>query len=174
MKQASDSDSKTRNRGELIKGELLAEFIEYDFGIADTGADQIAMAFRLVEAPWTGKIVTWYGTFSEAAFPLTVDAMRAVGWQGRFLTTLKSDLRRGKLVQLVCEVEDYNGEDRSRVKFVNSAGVRLKTRMTGEQRRDFGKDFQSRLDAGAGERNRTRGNPPVDPGAPEDGDDIPF
>lgn len=135
----------------LIEGTQPAEFLEYDFGVASTGTDQIALLFRLTDGPWKGREVTWFGTFTEAAIEYTLEALANVGWDGKDVRTMKDALKRGTRVNLVFATEEYNGETRSRPRFINKAGIRFGAAgpMSKEQRNGFLRELQERLGASA-------------------------
>ena len=158
-------------------GRLRAALVlPYVLGQAKTGTDQIGVQFRLLDDPWKGWTLPWYGTFSEAAFPMTYEGLKACGWRGERIDTLKADLRNGTEVLLVVEAEEYEGRWRAKVRFVNPPqSIRMHTIFTKEQRAALGVDIQAMIDNGMHER---RGREEEDPQAADDGDssldDIPF
>jgi hypothetical protein len=154
-----------------------AKYVTYEIGLASTGKEQIGILFEVTDGPRAGQQLTWYGSFSRDAFPITVRALRELGWSGEKIDTLRRELRPGMPVQLVCELEQYQGKDRLKVKFINRRGqVRMDQLLTPEQRRSFAVEVQGMLDAGLGERQpgspSSAGEPEYAGDVPED--DIPF
>jgi|WetSurSiteA1Bulk_404760.scaffolds.fasta_scaffold17502_2 hypothetical protein len=98
-------------------GKHKAKAIEFGIGKANTGMHQIGILFELSE---TKETITWYGHFSDAAYPYTVKAMRTCGWEGCDLTDL-NDLKRNEVI-LVVDFEEYQGKQALKVKFINSIG----------------------------------------------------
>lgn len=167
----------TRQERELPNGRQPARLITYDLGLASTGREQIGVLFEFTDGPWKGEQITWYGHFTPEAFPITVRALRELGWSAERMDTLRAELKPGTVVQLVLEIETYQGRKRSRVKFINRRGlVRMDQSMTSDQRRTFGVEVQQMLDAGlhekAGAHTRSDADPMGAGGA--DDDDIPF
>lgn len=155
-----------------LRGSLV---LPYQLGQAKTGTDQIGMQFRLLDEPWKGWTLPWYGTFSEAAFPMTYEALVACGWRGEFITTLGRDLVDGAEVSLVVEPEEYEGKWRARIKFVNPPqSIRMHRTFTPEQRKVLAVDIQGMIDHGMHKRrDRTASHAPGDDDDRSD-DDIPF
>lgn len=103
-------------------GKHRARAREWAFGKAGTGTYQIGVLFDLLDLP--GETIQWFGSFTEKSEKHTLKGLRAMGWQGSDLTEL--DCNMGGLEQLevvlVVEHEEYNGETRSKVRWVNPAG----------------------------------------------------
>src|SRR5438445_10684785 len=59
------------------------------WGLGSTGGDkeQVAVTFKLLDYP--GKVITYYGSFSEAALEFTVKALRTCGWTGVDISDLQ-------------------------------------------------------------------------------------
>lgn len=101
-----------------LNGKYLARAVEWAFGEAKTGNHQIAVVFELTE---TDGRITWFGSLTEKAAPYTMKAMRAMGWDNDDVTNATG--LAGYEVELVIAREEYNGELRSKVQFVNKPGV---------------------------------------------------
>jgi hypothetical protein len=162
-----------RQDREPPSGKLTAKLITYDLGMASTGAEQIGVLFEFTDGPWNGEQITWYGSFSPAAFPITVKGLSELGWSAERVDTLRAELKPGTVVQLVCEVETYEGRKRTRVKFINRRGlVRMDRMMTPEQRKAFSAEVQLMLNSGLHKKPR---DPSAAPNVDDVGDDdIPF
>jgi hypothetical protein len=156
---------------------LPAKLVTYSIGLASTGREQIGILFEVTEGELQGRELTWFGSFTPESFPITVKTLRELGWSAQNVGTLRTELRLGTLVQLVCEPETFNGRERLRVKFVNRRGVvRMDQHMTKEQRSAFSKEVQEMLDKGLGEPRQagTTGGEATPEGRFSDDDDIPF
>jgi len=119
----------------LPTGFYRARAIEHEFGVADTGTEQVAVTFELfTEDQWNGHQITWFGFFTEGAARHTLAALRVCGWEGDDVADLVG-LGRNE-VELSIVHETYQGEVRPRVKWVNRAGrPKVKRPMTVEQKR---------------------------------------
>jgi hypothetical protein len=99
-----------------------------------SGNAQVFVPFRISFADGDEHI-TWSGTLPTdggKAFQITIKALRTLGWQGDDLADLDDLDEEGaaKLlpnqVDIVCDMDDYNGESRLKVKWVNPpGGVRM-------------------------------------------------
>jgi hypothetical protein len=157
-------------------GTYRAKLIGYEMGFSGTGSEQIGVLFRLPDEPHQGRELVWYGSFTEAAFPITHRALVAMGWRGTNVRTLKDDLSvdGGALVYLVVEVEEFGGKERNRIIFVNRmGGIPMRGKMSAPQRQAFAASVQLMIDAGVHTRKvAPTGGSPGATGA--DDDDIPF
>lgn len=156
------NNENKKQRLQDFEGTLRATFEKYELGLAGTGNEQIGFLFRIAEEPFLGKATTSYGSFSDAALPITLRVLRALGWEGNQIASIGRDLKKGTEVDLVFELEEYNGEKRSKVKFVNAAGqIRLASVLNDDQRKAFGREVQAKIDLLVRK-------------AKDDDDDIPF
>lgn len=124
--------------------EVRAKAFEADLGFTGGGKEQIAVAFRLLEGPDQGKVITWYGFFSEKAIERTFESLRHCGWKGDDLTNL--DGLYDKEVRLVIEHEQgQDGETRAKVRWVNPmGGVALRTRMSPSELNAFAQKMKGK------------------------------
>jgi hypothetical protein len=115
-------------------GLYRAKAVDHQFGVAETGTEQVAVTFEVCVGPASGERITWYGFFTEAAAKRTLESLRTCGWEGDDVTNL---VGVDKLeVELDVVHENYNGELRPRVRWVNKpGGVKMKRPMTEEQKR---------------------------------------
>lgn len=118
----------------MDQGTYRAKAIDFDFGVAGTGTDQIAICFELTEGDCEKEQINWYGYFTEGTAERTIKTLRDLGWTGDNLATMGiEDL--SEEVSLVIE-EDERGS--LKVKWVNTGGgVALKTRMSNDQKNAF-------------------------------------
>jgi hypothetical protein len=89
-----------------------------------SGKEQLAIEFALYDVDGVeGEHVTYFGSFSDAALPHTLKALRTCGWAGTDLADL-SGVERNE-VSLVLEDEEYEGRVRTKVKWVNAPRLAL-------------------------------------------------
>lgn len=122
----------------IDEGRYKARATAAEWGIAGTGAEQIGVEFEILEGDFIGERISWYGFFAtDKQTQFTIKALRAAGWQGDDLAELSSiDGSTDCVIEV--EHEEYDGETRAKVKFVNKpGGIAMKTVMTPEQRRAF-------------------------------------
>lgn len=107
-------------------GRYIGRAKSWGFGVASTGTEQIGASLEIEEGEYTGKRLPWYGFLnSEENAKRTMKAMRVCGWDGVGPVTKAQGLDKNK-VEIVVENDEYNGEVRSRVAWVNAIGVALK------------------------------------------------
>lgn len=106
------------------------------FGRSEGGNEQIALTFALTdeEGHTTDTTIDWVGTFAEGkATEITLKALRTCGWKTDNVDNL--DGINDNEVELDVQWDEYKGERRLRVKWINKpGGNRIK--------------FQNELDAG--------------------------
>lgn len=93
------------------------------FGRSEGGNEQIALTFALVdeEGRPTDTTIDWVGTFAEGkATEITMKALRTCGWS----TDSVDDLTGidANEVELDVQWDEYKGERRLRVKWINKPG----------------------------------------------------
>jgi hypothetical protein len=106
----------------LDAGTYRAHAIEAALGETDTGKEQIAVRFKLLDVE--GQEITWYGYFTDKTQETTFRALRTAGWKGQDLMDL-SDLcnpQTAPEVFLVVEHETYEGKTSAKVRWVNGTG----------------------------------------------------
>lgn len=151
-------------------GHQKARAREWALGRAGTGTEQVAVDFELVE---TGEHITWYGSLSDKAFDRTIESLRHCGWEGDDLSDL-AGLNTNE-VSLDIDWDDYNGERRLRVNWVNRpGGVALKDQMSNDEARAFALRMKSRI-ASIGKTPKPRQPAAAPKKPPTNGnDDLPF
>lgn len=82
--------------------------------------------FRILEGRCKGDVIPWTGWMTERARPYTEKALRTAGWGGDW-----DNMTLDTQVEIVTEIEDYNGRKYPRVRYVNelppelfSAGIK--------------------------------------------------
>jgi hypothetical protein len=173
----------------LEAGKYRAQAIEAALGETDTGKEQVAVRFRLLDAD---QEITWYGYFTDKTTESTFKALRTAGWKGQDLSDL-TDLEAADApeVTLVIEHEaDQQGNMRAKVRWVNgTGGLALKKALDPNKAKAFAARMKAQVlafDQNAGTPKPTpkrngSDSPPQEHldrrGAEESGgrlDDIPF
>jgi hypothetical protein len=103
-------------------GRYTARATEWQMGIAETGTEQVAVTFEVVEeGPFSGHTITWFGFFTEKTSERTIKSLFACGWEGDDLTNL-TGLDRNE-VEIVVDHDVHKNERRAKVKWVNRPGA---------------------------------------------------
>lgn len=107
----------------LPAGRYNARAVDAKMGRTQTGKEQVGVLFEIMDpAEQAGTRITWYGYFTEKTVDRTLESLEHCGWNGNSLGAGDLDTARGE-VQIVIEHEaDQKGEQRARVKWVNSIG----------------------------------------------------
>ena len=145
-------------------------------GKASTGTVQVAVEFGLSD----GRSITWFGPLTEKALEHTVKGLRACGWEGADISELAvptCGLDKNE-VELVVEVEEYNGETRAKVRWVNAVGggLRMAATLEGGELAAFAAKLKGRilgLDPSSAARRAAGPARPPEPPPPGDAD-VPF
>lgn len=174
----------------IEQGRHRARAVNAELGTTKNGNEQIGIEFELLDLP--GQRIGYYGTFTERAMPITMKAMRTAGFRGNDILDLSSLQGNTPEVILVVEHEEYDGQWRAKVKWVNSLGgvsmrnaldpnaaKKFAARMRGEfMAHDMSEDGNAPPPSQMPQRAPQRSSAPV--GQPQDrgrrmsDDDIPF
>jgi len=166
----------------LASGRYRARAIDSQLGYAETGTEQVAVTFEILEeGDSQGHSITWFGFLTPAASENTIKSLLVCGWSGADLSDLSGIGKND--VELVVEHEVYNGARRARVKWINRPGSGafvMKHQMTDAQKKGLGQKMKGlvatlRKEEGAGrprEQSRAPGSgpAPADGGYPDDWD----
>jgi hypothetical protein len=171
----------------LDAGTYRARAIEAALGETETGKEQIAVQFQLLDLE--AQQITWYGYFTEKTLETTFKALRTAGWKGQDLTDL-SDLCapvETPEVHLVVEHETYENpqtgetKTRARVRWVNgTGGLALKKALDPNKAKIFAARMKGQIvafDQGSGApktNGAARPPPPAEEQSTFNNDDIPF
>lgn len=174
----------------IAEGRHTAVCRSVQFGTTKKGDEQIAIGFEIVgDDADAGRSLTYFGMFTDNTVDFTIDALRNCGWTGDDLAELPGLADAGALaneVSLVVVHEEWEGEWRAKVRWVNRPGggkiklerplderdlasfaQRMKSRV-----RAAGRDGGQRKPSGSGGQGRQAGR---DRDVPPPGDgDIPF
>jgi hypothetical protein len=167
----------------MEQGRYRARAIQAGLGETSTGKEQVAVEFETVNEDGSpGEHITWFGFFTEKSLEHTVKALRACGWRGDDLTNPEGI--GDNEVAIVVEHEEYNGEVRAKVKWVNApgSGLGLKTTLDSGRAASFAAQMRNRIraiEAGTGARKpaqqQTRSQSQrQEPPPHDDSDNIPF
>lgn len=165
------------------------------FGRSANGNTQIAVEFDIVDERFPGDSISWVGHFTDKTAERTVESLQIAGWQGDDLSELDGVPASQVLteeVSLTCEPEEYDGEWKLKVQWVNRPGggrFKFKEQISGNELKAFGAQLRAtvksvRAAGGATRAPRQQSAPsrsgggrdqhPNAPGGPRDRDDIPF
>jgi hypothetical protein len=154
----------------LDAGTYRAHAIEAALGETDSGKEQIAVRFKLLDVE--GQEITWYGYFTEKSTEITLKALRTAGWKGSDLMDL-SDLCAPDStpeVYIVVEHETYEGKTSAKVKWVNGAGgLALKKALDPNKAKTFAARMRGQIAA----FDRSAGTPKPAPARQQPDDDGP-
>jgi hypothetical protein len=164
------------------------------FGRSENGNTQIAVEFVIEDTEFAGETIPWVGHFTDKAAARTIESLQIAGWQGDDVSELDEAPASTVLpdaVSLTCEPEEYNGEWRLKVQWVNRPGggrFKFKEQLSGSDLKAFGAQLRATVQsvrasggapraprqAGASTRSGGGGSQQRHPNAPGNDDDIPF
>lgn len=151
------------------------EYVKHKWGFTSTGAEQIGVLFNVTDGPLKGRSFVWYGSWSEAALPMTYDALTAIGWEGKALPTLRTDLKRGARAIGNFGYETYDGKTRLRLNFVNRArDIVFTTAMVEKDFHALGARVHKLIDKGVHVRKGDEAGSTGAGAERDEDDDIPF
>lgn len=166
----------------------------FRFGKSNTGTLFVLVYFRILEGPWAGRTVPWWGYFGKESGKRTLQSLRYCGLKGN--DVMKAEVQPMDQVVSISVEHNINPNDeqqrpRARVAWVNQAGggaaMKLNTPLSKDELVRFSAQLISRL-AAIGEVDAPRASasapqsaggdpgPQVedDGGGRYDDDDIPF
>ena len=113
---------------------------------SNKGTPQVVVPFALEG----GETISWVGFLTDAALPFTVKSLRIAGWQGDDFFDLTS--LGSKECELVIADEEYNGEVRSRVQYINEigGGPKIGKSMSEADRKEFARKMRGKVIACGG------------------------
>lgn len=117
------------------------------FGEAKTGTKQVLVQFEIIDGPHSGRLLPWFGFFSEKAHERTLEALRLCGFKGDDLMAVLEQ-PMDQEVSITVEHEVYEGKSHARVAWVNApggGGVTLAKPMGADQFRQFAAQLKSKL-----------------------------
>ena len=84
------------------------------------GTDFIAVTFPIGDE---GGTLEWAGWLTENAMEFTIAALKRCGWHGDDIRQTMRDGLDANEVDLVVEWEEYKGEVRAKIAFINAPGL---------------------------------------------------
>jgi hypothetical protein len=145
---------------------VRAKGVTADLGYTGNGREQVAVQFQIIDGPYAGRSLTWYGFFGDelngnakkTPTEITIKALRACGWSGDDITDLKGI--DSEEVELVIVVDNYQGKTSNKVKWVNKpgGGLALKERMDDKARAAFKARMAKKVQAVSAQIVREEGN----------------
>lgn len=174
----------------LADGRYTGRAQEWGLGLSSNNNVQISVRFAFKDENGANQGMTWFGSFTEGALKHTLKALRAMGWCGS--DPVELDGNGGGLdtneVELVLRREEYNGETRTKIAFVNAigGGLILGTPLDPAGKAKFRADMKGRilmLDQSSGGGHQAAPAKPKNGVKPSSGavstpplsdDDIPF
>jgi hypothetical protein len=104
----------------------IAQSIQFGFAGQDD-KEQVVIEFRLTNGddPDFGHSISYFGFFTDKTIKRTIESLRYCGWKGDDLAELPVLAETGMLpdeVDLVVDHEEYEGNVRAKVKWVNRPG----------------------------------------------------
>jgi hypothetical protein len=89
------------------------------------GTPSVAVLFE--STAQIGDRITWDGYLTDAALERTIASLRILGWDpaehdGKVESLHGTDILKGAEAEIVVELEEYNGQQRPKVKWVNAVG----------------------------------------------------
>lgn len=141
--------------------------------VSGSGKEQVSVVFDLLDPGFEGQTLQWWGYFSsDKAVEIAVKALRTCGWQGNDLQDLTSVDPECE-VELVVELEEYEGKTRPKVKWVNAPGGPTAPPLEAQKAKAFAASMKARIAALEGGAPRTTTRKPAPAPKPADAD-VPF
>jgi hypothetical protein len=156
-----------------MKGRFNATPEDWQFGTSENGNEYLLVKFRVEPA---GEAVYWRGFFTDKTWQRTYEALQHCGWDGAEIASLDDMTAQNGMgtsgVELVLDEEEYDGEMRTQVRWVNKMGGQLKVKvpLEGDAKRRFLARMQARINA----TSPISAPPKPQSKKPVPGDDIPF
>jgi len=161
-----------------------------------SGNFQIAVPMEVTQGEHAGERIAWIATFhttidkkGKNGIDRIIESLQAMGWRGDELMELAEidDARAMQLmpdeVEIVCDLDEYNGEWKLKVKWVNKPGAgrfAFKETLSGSGLKAFSAQMRNtiRNAQGAQRAQQPRATQQPHPNAPgfgpKDDSDIPF
>ncbi len=162
------------------------------------GNRQIAVTFEITQGEYAGHTITWIAAFhstpdkkGRTGVDRIIESLQHMGWTGDELAELV-DIDADRVAQmfpnevdLACSVEEYNGEQRLRVNWVNrlgGGGFQFKEPLKGNDLKQFSSQMKGAIRNAQGAKRVAAGGgsngtkPSQHPNAPKTlrDDDLPF
>jgi hypothetical protein len=109
-------------------GTYEATVTKHGISVTKAGKPMATIRFKYKDDEGHDQFITWFGSFaSDKATEITAEALAVCGMTSNNPADLTKPVESGVLdttrkVQLTCDFEEYNGERRFKVKYVNPIG----------------------------------------------------
>lgn len=127
----------------------------FEWGVADTGTEQVGVLVQILEGELQDQQLTWYGYFTDATEDRTLESLRTAGWDGSDILNLPG--LGSTEFQLTLE-EEHNEQYQTsywKPAFINRIGVAMKNVMGPQEKAAFAARMRAKLgSAGAGPGTR--------------------
>lgn len=128
----------------MIPGRHKARCISWELGRnANTGTIQGAILFEILDGSCKGEVIEHYMYFTDRSSTYSVKDLTKMGWTGTDIMALtKDDI--AVPVEIVVESEEFNSQQRLRVRFVNKIGgfQGSKVSLQGSDAEDFARKIK--------------------------------
>lgn len=125
----------------IQKGKYVARGTgRFELCTSKKGTQTVAVEVEIVEGENTGRVMVWWGYFTDATEERTIESLRYLGWQGDDVTTLEG--LGSRRVEIVVDHEpDLQGKVWPKIQWVNRLGggglVKVNNPMSAEAKRIF-------------------------------------
>jgi hypothetical protein len=134
---------------------------------SESNPEQFAIEFEIAEGEHAGETITWFGFFSDAAFPYTMEKIRKAGLVGDDLRKLARS--SDGTVRIGVKVEEYNGEARAKVSSIGGGSVVASKALPADRAASFSERMRSRIKAWDAQSGTTTGAAAQKPAAARNG-----
>lgn len=123
------------------------------FGMSNNNNTEIAVEFEILEDAFAGETITWVGHFTDKTAERTIESLQIAGWQGDDLSDLAGQPGSQMLpaeVSLTVEGEEYDGQWRPKVQWVNRPGggkFKFKNEISGADLKAFSAQMRNTVKA---------------------------
>lgn len=130
----------------IPKGTYRARAVNAKLG-QGKNAPQVGIEFELLgDAALSGRRISYYGSFSDAAMEFTLRALRTCGWRGDDVSSLIGITDNE--VSLVIDQEEWEGKTRNKVKWVNPlGGLAMKAELAEDEAKKFAAKMRGKVAA---------------------------
>lgn len=131
--------------------------VSHQLGKSGTGTPHVAVLF---EDP-AGDRITWYGYLSDKALERTIASLEILGWDsaehdGRIESLNGTGILADNEAEIVVELEEYNGDVRPKVKWVNRPGGGMGEAMGADEAATFSATLRQKILSAKGPKATTK------------------
>jgi hypothetical protein len=104
----------------ITVGKHIGRARAWNLGEAKTGNEELSVDMTIKSGECAGQSITARLYFTEKTFDRSIESMRYMGWKGDDLSNIQG--LDSNDVEIVVEHEEYEGQTRARVKWINRIG----------------------------------------------------